>query len=298
MTRQTHVPHSVLLSLPPLIPTSTHTSIPLQFGLTESLSVSPPSRPVYFLLMSVSSVPRLFVDWSACERVLCSTLTGGVRVCCLLSVDGSVLCVAGELHAAKLLSALLASVYANYSEAAGDEWQQLQQTTDPATTNTAQQSEEAATSTAADTASDGLTNLIVVCDDGVVSVARVGRFLVALQSDAGSAMGQVAHKVSTATQPHHIASHHNHSLTQRTAVDQPTHRTFAHIDCRPFCLLSTSLLRPYWVGLTCFRCALGERCCVCVAAAGECVRVRQSSTVESERARGQSQWPACSATLR
>ena len=126
--------------------------------------------------MSLSAEPRLFVDWSVCERLLSTTLTGGVRVCCLLSVDGSVLCVAGELHCAKLLSALLSSVYASYSEAAADEWLQ-------------------AAAAAEEAVEGGLRTLTAVCDDGLVSVARVGRFLVALQSDA-SYVGQAALKVS------------------------------------------------------------------------------------------------------
>lgn len=134
--------------------------------------------------MSVSAEPRLFVDWSACERVLCSTLTAGVRVCCLLSVDGSVLCVGGELHAAKLLSALLSSVYRSYSDAGGEEWQ----------SSDVSASVEQSESSESMYGGELLANLTVVCDDGAVSVARVGRFLVAVQCE-GSQMGQVARKV-------------------------------------------------------------------------------------------------------
>ena len=112
--------------------------------------------------------------------MLSSAVTGGVRVCCLLSLDGSVLCVAGELHAAKLLSALLSSVYQSYSDAGSEEWPSA---------DDVHSSPTAATTT---------TGLTAVCDDGAVSVARVGRFLVAIQSDGSSVMmGQVAHKVST-----------------------------------------------------------------------------------------------------
>ena len=173
----------------------------MQSGVEHSRRLSP-ALPA----MSVSSPPLLFVDWSACERVLSGALDGGgVRVCCLLSLDGSVLCVAGELHAAKLLSALLAAVYAQYSDATSEQWREQHAADDSAATNPSPASP--------------LRALLVGCDEGLVSVARVGRFLVAVQSDDCSATGQIAQKVAAA----HTAAHTTAECSAaHTAPHEPT----------------------------------------------------------------------------
>ena len=137
--------------------------------------------------------------------MLSSGVSGGVRVCCLLSADGSVLCVGGELHAAKLLSALLSSVYQSFSDASTDD--------------------------CTDTTGGPLLALTALCDAGAVSVARVGRFLVAIQYD-GSAMGQVAHKVRRVAACHTL----HRSQSARLLPDRLRSVTVIAVRWTLFCL--------------------------------------------------------------
>ena len=120
--------------------------------------------------MADAPLPALFVDWTATEAVLRQAVDDGgagvgVQCCALMQADGSLLCVAGALSSARLLSALAATVYASYNSAeafgGGGELQQLH----------------------------------IHCDAGAVAVARLSRFLLAVQADHATQPGQLKHVV-------------------------------------------------------------------------------------------------------
>ena len=126
----------------------------------------------------MTDVPAAFVDWSATEGLLQQVVDGGdvtnssggvgVECCVLMQPDGSLLCVAGALSSARLLSALGSTVYAAYAEGGANAW--------------------------------GETDCEMVslhCEKGVVAVARLSRFLLCMQADQSVQMGQLMHAMRT-----------------------------------------------------------------------------------------------------
>ena len=126
----------------------------------------------------MSDIPAAFVDWSATEGLLRQVVDGGdlaggsggvgVQCCVLMQPDGSLLCVAGALTSARLLSALGSTVYAAYAEGGADAW--------------------------------GETDCEMVslhCEKGLVAVARLSRFLLCMQADQSVQVGQLMHAMRT-----------------------------------------------------------------------------------------------------
>lgn len=127
----------------------------------------------------MSDVPAAFVDWSATEAVLRQVIDGGagsvgsagvgVQSCVLMQPDGSLLCVAGSMAAARLLSALGSTVYSAYAEGGGgaEAWGEK-----------------------------SLDLVSLHCEKGVVAVARLSRFLLCLQADHSVQLGQLMHTLN------------------------------------------------------------------------------------------------------
>jgi hypothetical protein len=129
----------------------------------------------------MSDVPALFVDWSAVEGLLRQAIDGGglaggsagvgVQSCVLMQADGSLLCVAGPLASARLLSALGSTVYAAYAEGGDNAWGEK-----------------------------GLDCVSLHCEKGVVAVAQLSRFLLCLQADHSVQVGQLMQAMQTLLQ--------------------------------------------------------------------------------------------------
>ena len=132
----------------------------------------------------MTDVPALFVDWSATEGLLRQAIDAGggvnggsagvgVQSCVLMQPDGSLLCVAGPLTSARLLSALGSTVYAAYAEGGDSAWGEKR-----------------------------LDCVSLHCEKGVVAVAQLSRFLLCMQADHSVQVGQLMHAMNTLL--HHL----------------------------------------------------------------------------------------------